>query len=111
MNKRKIGYAGETLVLEHYIAEWYTHIMSNFTVRGGEIDLIVENNETTVFVEVKVVDHIDDLFGYVTEKKLYFLHKVIQRYCQDHETKDSLRIDVVFVKAGKIIEIYENVGW
>lgn len=110
MNKRIIGYAGERLVWEHYLGQGYTHVMSNFTVRGGEIDLIVENEETTVFVEVKVVDHIDDLFGYVTEKKLYFLHKVIERYCQDHETKDALRIDVVFVKAGKIVEIYENVG-
>ncbi len=84
--------------------------MSNFTIRGGEIDVIVENADTTVFIEVKVVDYIDDLFGYVTEKKLYFLHKAIEYYKYRHGVKTNSRIDVAFVKNDKIVEIYENVG-
>jgi len=59
---------------------------------------------------VKVIDHIDDLFGYITEKKLYFLRKAIAYYCHAHPTKNTIRIDVAFVKEGKIVEIYENIG-
>lgn len=70
----------------------------------------MENETTTVFIEVKVVDGMDDLFGYVTEKKLYFVHKTIAHYMRDYETKQNIRIDVVFVKRGKIFEVYENVG-
>lgn len=29
---------------------------------------------------------------------------------RDHKTKSQVRIDVVFVKNNKILEIYENVG-
>lgn len=111
MNKRTKGSAGETLATEYYLSKWYTHIESNFTIRWGEIDLIVENDNTTVFVEVKVVDHIDDLFWYVTEKKLYFLHKTIEHYMREYETKKQIRIDVVFIQSMKIYQVYENVGW
>ncbi len=110
MNKRTIGYAGEKLVWDHYLWSGYQHVMSNFTIRGGEIDIIMENADTTVFIEVKVVNHIDDIFDYVTEKKLYFLRKTIAHYCQQNTTKALIRVDVVFVKDGKIWEIYENIG-
>lgn len=110
MNRRKTGYAGEELVAQYYKDKGYTHLHSNFTIRGGEIDLIVENTTTTAFIEVKVVDHIDDLFGYVTEKKLYYLRKTIAYYMREYPTKSDIRIDVVFVKNGSIYEVYENVG-
>lgn len=73
-------------------------MVSNFTIRGGEIDIIVESESTTVFIEVKVVDHIDDLFGYVTEKKLYYLRKTIAHYMYENIVRSNIRIDIVFVK-------------
>lgn len=109
MNKRQQWYEGEKLVLQNYLDRWYTHVMSNFTIRGWELDLIVENTDTTVFIEVKVVDHIDDLFGYLTQKKIYFLYKTIEWYRLKHSIRDIIRLDVVFVKNAQILEIYENI--
>ena len=110
MDRRQKGYAGEELVLKNYLARGYDHLVSNFTIRGGEIDIIVENDDTTVFVEVKVINHIDDIFGYVTDKKLYFLRKAIEHYMIEQPTKPQIRLDVVFVKGDQIVEAYENVG-
>ncbi|MBP6910472.1 hypothetical protein KBC03_02635 [Patescibacteria group bacterium] len=70
----------------------------------------MEGEDVTIFIEVKVVDHIEDLFEYVTEKKLYFLHKTIANYAHNYPTKPNVRLDVVFVKDGKVFEVYENVG-
>lgn len=110
MNKRQKGYAGERVVVDYYINRGYQHIVNNFTIRGGEIDCVMEGEKVTVFIEVKVIDTIEDIFDYVTEKKLYFLHKCIAQYCQEHAVKEDVRLDVVFVRDGKVSEVYENVG-
>jgi Holliday junction resolvase-like predicted endonuclease len=63
-----------------------------------------------IFVEVKVVDHIDDLYKYIKPSKLNYLQKTIDSFLQNFE-KDyqSIRLDVVFVKNKKIYKIYENI--
>jgi putative endonuclease len=81
----------------------------NFTIRGGEIDIIVENEDTCVFVEVKVVDYVNDLFSYISPKKLQTLTKTIQAYVFKHPTHKEMRVDIAFVKDNCILEIYENV--
>jgi Holliday junction resolvase-like predicted endonuclease len=34
---------------------------TNYTIPGGELDVIAQKNGEIVFVEVKVVDYVDDL--------------------------------------------------
>jgi Holliday junction resolvase-like predicted endonuclease len=34
---------------------------TNYTIPNGEIDIVVQKNGEIVFVEVKIVDEIDDL--------------------------------------------------
>lgn len=61
-------------------------------------------------MEVKCVDHTDDLFGYMTKKKLHTLKRAIEYYCAQTEIQyTEIRLDVVFVKYGQIIEIFENI--
>lgn len=52
MNKL-IGKYGEDITYNHYLNNGYLSLDKNFTIRQGEIDLIVRKNETIVFVEVK----------------------------------------------------------
>ena len=91
------GYQSESLVKEYYLKEGYHFLHANRTIPGGEIDLIFESDTELIFIEVKTVDYIDDLDNYITKSKLKAL-----------STKD-LRIDVVFLQQGEIIEIYENI--
>lgn len=71
--------------------------------------MIVENAEHLHFVEVKVVDSIDDLHNYITSAKLKHITKTIQRYLHTHPTTKTIQIDIVFVQQGSILEIYRNV--
>jgi len=73
------------------------------------LDLILENDELLTFVEVKVMDYMDDFFDYITLKKLGTIKKTIERYLLKHPTDKPYVLDIVFVKHNSIVEIYENV--
>ncbi len=53
-DRHKTGSRGEDLAAEYYKSEGYFVAARNYYSRFGEIDLIVEDEKTVVFVEVKV---------------------------------------------------------
>jgi len=53
MDKYQIGRLGEEIALKFLISHKFRPILTNFRVRGGEIDLIVRKSRETVFFEVK----------------------------------------------------------
>lgn len=53
MKSREIGDIGEQTVCDYLQKSGYEIIKRNFTVRGGEIDIIAKKNGTVCFVEVK----------------------------------------------------------
>lgn len=108
--KKRRGAAGEKIALQHYLDRGYTLIQKNYTKRGGEIDLILTQATTTIFVEVKVVNQFDSLMDYITPQKLQNLQKTIEAYTRKHNVKTSLRVDVVFVKWMDVIEVFENIA-
>ena len=101
--------AGEDLVAKHYESLWYKILDRNYTFSDGELDIVATKGNRLVFLEVKVVDHIDDISGYVSPKKLWFLKRAIERYVTDHPSDKELSLDVAFVHGNTIIEVYENV--
>ena len=52
-NRRSIGRFCENAVADYLTAQGFTILERGFTVKGGEIDLIAENDTTLLFVEVK----------------------------------------------------------
>ena len=50
---RNRGNTGEDAVCDFLVRHGYSVVKRNFTVRGGEIDIIAEKNGTLCFVEVK----------------------------------------------------------
>ena len=111
MNLREKGKEGEELAKQHYLNQGYTLIKSNYTIRGGEIDILMKKNKTLVAIEVKTINHIDELDGYISPKKIWLLHKTLQYYLQnlDESQFDEIRIDAVFIKNNTIIEIYQDI--
>lgn len=107
--KKKKGSQWEALVAQHYHDHWYTFIERNYTIKGWELDLIFQKNDILTFVEVKVVDHIEDLQDYLTSKKLWHIKHTINFYLLTHPTDQEHVLDVVFVKNNSILEIYKNV--
>lgn len=52
-NRRKTGEHYEQLAAEYLSRQGLILIEKNFSIRGGELDLIMNDNGTLVFVEVK----------------------------------------------------------
>ena len=81
----------------------------NINYRNGELDIIASKDGVTAFVEVKTVNYIEEIHDFITPSKMYALQRSIQIYIQEHPKVAEHRLDVVFVKYGKIIERFENV--
>ncbi|MBQ5335671.1 MAG: YraN family protein [Oscillospiraceae bacterium] len=52
-NKRETGNRGEDAVCAYLMRQGAEILCRNFTVRGGEIDIIAKSGEMLLFVEVK----------------------------------------------------------
>jgi len=109
MNKRPLWYEWENIVKNYYLSKWYDFCDSNYTIRGWEIDLVFKKDWICHFIEVKVVDKVDDIFGYITKNKLKSLEKTIHFYLFSKGLTLDYSLDVVFVKNGSIYQIYDNV--
>lgn len=107
--RKTIGNNGELLVQQYYEGKWYTCKDKNFTIKWGELDLVVEDEHNLLIVEVKVVNYMDNLHDYITPRKIATLQKSIQTYLWKYPTQKSVRLDIVFVKGNEIVEVYENI--
>ena len=109
--KKQIWYKNEKFGKQYYINHWYELIKWNYTIQWWEIDLLVKKWWELVVIEVKTVNDIDELDNYVTEKKIWFLQRTLENFLQDTDESriEDIRMDVVFVKNGQILEIYEDI--
>ena len=114
-NPKEKGKQWEELVKQYYLARGYTLVAQNYTIRGGELDLIMKRKKNLTIIEVKTLDTIKEFDEYITPNKLHALERTVQSFLQqvDESEFDEVSIDVVLVSHGEITEIYENVtgGW
>lgn len=73
---RFLGNKGEDYAVKLLKKEHYKIIERNFTVRGGEIDIIASDSGTLVFVEVKMRKNSD----YGTPGRICYLWKTKKAY-------------------------------
>lgn len=95
---RALGNKGEDYAVKLLKKAHYKIIERNFTVRGGEIDIVAGDGDTVVFVEVKLRKNSD--YGlpaeYVTPFKRKNIIYTAQCYIQKHALFDvDFRFDVV----------------
>lgn len=111
MNTRTKGKEGEELVQKYYEGQWFSLLKANFTVKGGEIDLVMKKDSTLVAIEVKNLDTIEELDNYITSKKVWHLQRALDTFLREYGESQftEIRMDAVFLRYGKIIELYENI--
>ncbi len=68
-NTREVGSHYETLARDYLTRQGYRFIAANFNTRLGEIDLIMKDSHTFVFVEVKYRKH--SHYGHAAEMVTY----------------------------------------
>ena len=100
---RRRGLVGENAVCRHLFLRGYRILERNFTVKGGEIDIIATRFRYIVFVEVKTRSMATDIEKYgrpadsITEEKKLHLHHAAARYLATHPSKKKPRFDVAEV--------------
>jgi putative endonuclease len=99
---RKEGGRGEQIALQYLVKKGYRLLVSNYTAKCGEIDLIVYDDKFIVFVEVKMRRGTD--YGHpleaVTASKQQKIRKTAE-YFMSKNPRSTLqpRIDVVAIGA------------
>lgn len=116
---RQKGGEGEEIAAKYLRKRGYQILEQNYSVKFGEIDLVVSQNNILIFVEVKLKT--TDDFGtpeeMIGKAKLSQVERMAQLYLmqnpQIEEMFDSFRIDAVCIVGSKNnverIKHYENV--
>jgi putative endonuclease len=119
MDKRKrTGRRGEEIAAAYFVEQGYKILQRNWRCSSGELDIVMESNDTLVFVEVRT--RTSRLFGLaeesITPAKQTRLVELAQTYLQQTASPHpSWRIDIaaVYLGAGapQINHIKNAIGW
>lgn len=107
-NNRRIGTYYEEVAKDYLIKQGYRILEMNYRTKFGEVDLIIQDQEYTIFVEIKYRKHI--LCGYprenVHQKKQQVLIRVATQYLVSHNLYHTpVRFDVVEILGQEISHI------
>lgn len=114
-HKNEIGRYGEQLAAQFLAGKGYQIVSRNWRCPHGEIDLIVQYDDTLVFVEVRTrrAENTETAFESIVTHKQQRLQSLAEAYLAAHNLNDTpWRIDLVAValpRSGRpIIEHVEN---
>lgn len=103
-DRQQLGQEGEKLALHYLREKGLIHVESNFRRTFGEIDLIMQDHATLVFVEVR--SRAKGRFGgaadSVNQAKQQRLIKAAQAYLQRFQISPPCRFDVIAIDDGAI---------
>lgn len=106
-SKKAKGYHGEQLAIDHFLEEGFSLVEQNYTIVGGELDVIMKNDQTRLFVEVKVVDSITSLGDFIGKRKISSLQKTIFHFLNEQSASTlEVELAVVFIHHHAIYHIY-----
>ncbi|MCM1329254.1 MAG: YraN family protein [Ruminococcus sp.] len=99
MDKKELGYFGENAAVWYLEKNGYRILRRNFTVRGGEIDIIAEKDGIIAFVEVKTraPEPLVNGFEAVTKSKQRLIIKASEEYSYRFPHDLQPRFDVAWV--------------
>jgi len=99
-SRKRQGNKAEDLACQYLLKNGLTLITKNFSTRAGEVDLIMNDSNTLVFVEVRFRKNTDygGAAASVTPKKQQRIIKAALAYHQQHSSQSSMRFDVITVE-------------
>ena len=100
-NYREIGDVGEEATANFLLKNGYEILKRNYTVRGGEIDIIAKKNDVIAFVEVKTRGKNPIVTGEnaITKSKKQLIIKTAERFLLNLNEPCNCRFDVAVVEA------------
>jgi putative endonuclease len=101
-SRKKLGEYGEKLALEHLFSLNYECLEKNWRCRSGELDIIMLEKDTLVFVEVRtrrLTGHFGSPQESVDIRKQRKVRETAQVYLHQHHKHDSkIRFDLISVE-------------
>jgi putative endonuclease len=94
-----VGNLGEVAVC-HYVSNLgFEVVCRNYTIRGGEIDIIACDNQYVLFIEVKtrIDDSLTTGFQAITKSKKRCIVKTASHFCTQRVVRLQPRFDVAEV--------------
>lgn len=98
-NRASKGKQAEKLACEYLLKQGLIFIEKNYYCRQGEIDLIMNDHNTLVFVEVRYRknNHFGGAKESVTRSKQKKLRTTALHYMQKHKQNSAARFDVIAI--------------
>ena len=98
--RQKLGESGEDLACRELVARGYAILARRYRTRHGEIDVVAQDGETTVFVEVKMKS--SERCGVAAESVTRWKQRRVVRMAVDYIARHDLhghpvRFDVVAI--------------
>lgn len=107
---KMIGSSAETKALEYLQKQGLVLIQHNFYSRFGEIDLIMQDLDTTVFIEVKNrATGINSALESITRQKQNRLIRTAQYYLMKLGKEINCRFDAVAISKNEEIQWLKNI--
>ena len=104
--RKRIGNKAEDQACKYLKSEGLSLITSNFSTKAGEVDLIMKDADTLVFIEVRYRKNTN--FGgaaaSVTPKKQQRIIKAALAFQQRYSPQSAMRFDVVAIE-GDVTDI------
>lgn len=98
-NSNEIGKYTEKIACDYLIAQGLLLLDKNYHCRRGEIDLVMKDNETIIFVEVRFRknNYFGDAKESITPLKQKKLHVTALHYMQKKQLDNQARFDVIAI--------------
>lgn len=104
---RKRGDLAEEKAVSFLQSNGYRILERNYTVRGGEIDIIAFKDSVLHFVEVKSGENFDPAYSITPVKMKRIIHTAYS-YMKRKNLDFSYVFDAILIKSGEI-EMVENI--
>jgi putative endonuclease len=100
----QLGQEAEKLAAEFLQRQGLKLVTRNYRCRMGEIDLVMDDRGTLVFVEVRLrkSDHFGGAGASITAHKQSKLIRAAQHYLQQQSTQPPCRFDALLLDGGKM---------
>lgn len=107
------GQAAEDAVLRHYEARGMTLAKARWRGKAGEVDLILRDRDTLVFVEVKHSRSFDSAVARLLPKQVERLMHAAEEFAggEPKGLLTEMRFDVALVNGQGEVHILENALW
>lgn len=99
MDKKKIGRLGEDIASNFLEKQGIKILQKNYATKYGEIDLIALENETIIFIEVKLRKNkkFGSIIESISESKIKKISKAAELFLNEFDTFKECRFDIILI--------------